>query len=108
MTPQKFYRYESKRYSIVIDADCDIYGVSPARLELSEYQLHSETPKGYWIGFLGGKDVWVSKTARKRYAFPTKEEAMEYYKHRKMSYVKYAKAKLKRAEEDLALATCNG
>lgn len=49
------------------------------------YNLHKETPKGYWIGFgikednekLRGKSIWVSKTAKKRFAYKTKIEALQ-------------------------------
>ena len=53
-----------------------------------EYDLFKETPKGYWIGYGHfGKlhsswTKWVSKTARKRYAYPTKEEALVNFKAR--------------------------
>jgi len=51
------------------------------KVELREYNLWKETPKGYWIGYGNPKKLddggrWVSKTARKRFAYPTKEEAL--------------------------------
>jgi len=52
-------------------------------VELRTYDLISETPKGYWIGYLnlfgnrmGDWQKWTSKTSKKRFAYPTKEEAM--------------------------------
>lgn len=104
MTVETLYRYEAMRYSVTIDAEMELFGVSRARLELREYKVVAETPKGYWITYgFGGKDKWVSKTSRKRYAHPTKAEASEAYKQRKLAFVRHAKAQLKRAEEDLSL-----
>ena len=78
------YRYEWREY-----ASLDSFGeyskpnLPNPKLVLITYNLFKETPKGYWIGF--GKPVndklknqakWVSKTARKRYAYPSKKEAL--------------------------------
>lgn len=100
----KLYRYEVVRYSVVIDAEMDMFGTSRAYLKLREFSITARTPKGVWIGFnRGDKWKWVSNTSRKRYAYPTKVEASEAYKQRKRAFVRHAKAQLKRAEEDLAL-----
>lgn len=48
------------------------------QIYFSEYKLVRETAKGWWIshsGYDNGK-FWVSKTARKRYAYPSKDEAL--------------------------------
>lgn len=85
MSDMKFYRYDIVNYA-VHDADGEL--VSPTypnpKLELSVYTLHKETPKGYWIGYgdtiLGSIRCcsrWVSKTSKKRYAYPTQEEALK-------------------------------
>lgn len=100
---EKMYRYEAKRYSVVIDHDAELYGVSDVKLVCEEYQIAGATPKGNWIGFMGGKDRWVSRTSRKRYAHETKEAALAAYKIRKEYYVHHCKVRLKRAEEDLNL-----
>lgn len=76
----KFYRYELKTTA---SADDDIFSSSD-RMVLIEYSLFRETPKGYWIGYgnigmLHGKDRWVSKTSKKRFAYPTKDEALVNY-----------------------------
>jgi len=103
----KLYRYESKRYSMIVDAEMEIYSTSAARLVLDEYEVTSETPKGYWVSycFPNAKDKWVSKTAKKRFAYPIKEDALKQYKIRKEAYVRHSLARLKRAEEDLGLVT---
>ncbi|NTU49360.1 MAG: hypothetical protein HGA87_00435 [Desulfobulbaceae bacterium] len=66
-----FYRYEE-----------DAEDVDHVRLLLSRFSLVKETPCGYWVDPMVGsyarkKVRWVSKTARKRYAYPTKAEALD-------------------------------
>lgn len=77
----EFYRYELRNYAS-LDEFGDVAGHHTS-VNLSTYHLIKETPKGYWIGF-GGPFIswksdwkkWVSKTSRKRFAYPTKEEAL--------------------------------
>lgn len=82
----QFYRYEAHEYAVT-DIDGE-YVSSPfpnPRITLYSYNLHKETPKGYWIGYghsdngLQSHSKWVSKTAKKRYAYPSKKEAMTNY-----------------------------
>jgi hypothetical protein len=79
--PKEFYRYESVRYA-------ENEYASYLKVELRTYNLHKETPKGYWIGYGNGQyesgqkwnlksqSIWISKTSKKRFAYPTKEEAI--------------------------------
>ncbi len=75
-SPKIFYRY-------VLSFSTSTYG----NLDCIEYDLFKETPKGYWIkekqfpNFFSYKDTkkWISKTSRKRYAYPTKKEACDSY-----------------------------
>lgn len=82
-----FYRYEAHETSSVDQFGDVIPKLVPnPKLTLYTYNLHKETPKGYWIGYglhcpdnLRSNSIWVSKTAKKRYAYPTKEEALNNY-----------------------------
>jgi hypothetical protein len=82
-----FYRYEAVQYASSHDHD-GVYYESPLpniKLELRQLNLFKETQKGYWIGYgilfndknLRGIGHWISKTSKKRFAYPTKEEALE-------------------------------
>lgn len=79
----KFYRYEAVEYGS-IDGDYIFSAVLSPKLVLYTYNLWKETPKGYWIGIgvpfnkeeISRLGRWVSKTAKKRYAYPSKEEAL--------------------------------
>lgn len=94
---KKFYRYEKRVYTTTIS------DISPSlnsyRIEVieQEFNLFKETPKGYWIGYGGsfsgklrGNAIWVSKTSKKRFAYPTKEEALNSFMiriNRRMNYL---------------------
>lgn len=102
----ELYRYKAQRYSVVIDADREQYGVSDPQLCLETYLVEKETPCGYWIncwGCLSGKR-WVSKTTTKRFAHSTKEGALQAFLRRKKAHVKHAAAALRGAEQELRLA----
>jgi len=109
MTDMKFYRYEAVVYA---DIDHDGEFVSPRiripKIELRTYNLHKETPKGYWIGYgyyapnmLRGNSTWVSKTAKKRYAYPTKQEALTNYIKRTEKRIGILKSQLSECEYGL-------
>ena len=53
------------------------YAVNILRAETQYIELHTrrETPCGYWVWFKG-KEKWISKTGTKRFAYPTKEQAL--------------------------------
>ena len=81
----EFYRYEAVQYASMIDDDYggrSILSKFPnPNLELRVFNLFKETPKGYWIGYgslngLHSPKRWVSKTATKRFAYPSKSEAL--------------------------------
>ena len=96
----KFYRYDIHRLAIL--GHTNIYGMDytyKTTIQLTEYTMVKETPKGYWIDVNGRDKVyWVSKTGRKRQAYPTKEEAMN-------SFV--IRTKRRRAILQSHLNTCN-
>lgn len=110
----KFYRYSAIQYASL---DMDGEFISPMfpnpTIVLSELNLYKETPKGYWIGFgqhaphkLRSNAIWVSKTAKKRYAYPTKEQALTNYIKRTqrrlnilIHQVEYCKVALSKANE---------
>ena len=74
----KFYRCESKSYMSMNEFD----RTGRVAIVFDEFNLIKETPQGYWIcmggfGGLQSPKKWISKTSRKRYAYPTKIEALE-------------------------------
>lgn len=99
-----FYRYEFDKISMV------------PNIKLLKFETLKETPKGYWIipfkyfrypmndEYRMRHKKWISKTSRKRYAYPTKEEALFNYQKRTEFYIKYLKRFLNNATTGLKIA----
>lgn len=97
---KEFYRYyDTPGYY-------DYYGVN---INMETLYLVKETLKGYWISydlnysenkphFIGHRKRWISKTSRKRFAYPTKEEAIESFTARKRRQVAILTGQLERAK----------
>lgn len=94
----KFYRYRD----IVTPLQFEFSGYS-VKLDIEILYLRKETNCGYWISPYPEDNGWehedferrwVSKTSRKRYAYPTKEEAMDNFKHRKAKQKKILSSQL--------------
>ena len=95
----KFYRYNyllAGGYGRDMDGELVPSVFPPSiNIRLEEYFLIAETPKGYWIGFdKNEKYKWVSKTAKKRFAYPTKKEAENNFIKRKEKHVEILEANL--------------
>ena len=91
----KFYRYKNPPY---------ISQYSKSIIEVT-FTLIKETPCGYWIvkdykGALFNIDEnkrWVSKNGLRRWAYPTKLEAMVNFWHRKRKEIELLEYRLKRS-----------
>lgn len=85
------------------------------------YYLVRETPCGWWIhpdehhrddpenkkhiGY-AEKPRWIGKDWRKKFAYPTKEEALDGFRARKRRQIVILEHKLRRARAALAIAEC--
>lgn len=108
---KQFYRYDLKVYSNMSTSDYSEETYTTCKLDKIIYNLHKETPKGYWIGYgenikgkLRSDSIWVSKTAKKRHAYPTKEEALNNYIKRTLKYKDILENKLSDCKYGLYLA----
>lgn len=106
----EFYRYKSVEYaSLGNDGDYNIPTIPCPKIEIEIYNLWSETPKGYWIGhglpnLLHGYKIWISKTSKKRYAYPTKKEALDNFIKRNEKRIKILNHQLMISEINVAKA----
>lgn len=100
MTDQVWYRYEARHYAPPLDEFDNICREGSRELVLVEYPVLRVTRCG--VRLKDGR--FILKQARKRFACPTKEEAMESYKRRKAVQISILQAQLRSAERDLALA----
>ena len=80
----------------------EIYSYTDGKssVNISEFKVDRETDKSYIVDEMRswGKSPVISKTARKRFAYPTKEEALESLKQRKKSQLKILTDHLERCE----------
>jgi hypothetical protein len=74
---ERWYRYEIVRYSNGVDEFDDPLPGHSVAVEVRDFMVLRHTPKGVWIETWAGDKRFVLKDARKRYACPTKEEALD-------------------------------
>jgi len=119
----KFYRYED----MLMDWDYRFNQPGRVSIYLIEFELINETTKGYWISKYPSKEYsisnkripmvlspiseesiiekrWISKESRKKYAYPTKEEALSGFIARKNRQITILDRKLKQARVARSLA----
>ena len=92
----EFYRYEEYRT-----------GENSIELAKRTFKMVKETKCGYWIkeeGSFCAKKRWVSKTSKKRYAHPSKAEAVYSFKRRKEMHIFYLEQQIRRAKQALRIA----
>jgi len=93
---EKWYRYEGIRSCYTNEYD-EVFMTRPA-VKLVEMEVVSHTPKGVWL-----KLYPVLKSARKRFACPTIEEAKESFIARKRKQISIHQAVIDRATEEIKL-----
>lgn len=103
----KFYRFEDVLYASMCDAWGGYQDTDELKVECYSYDLIKETPKGYWIGKFGLFKKWVSKTSKKRFAYPSESEARHAFICRKTRQIEILESKLKRAQTALRIANEN-
>ena len=98
-----FYRYEDLLVSAGVDEFDNPLGPAQVRVYLHQFQVIRVTPKGVWI------DGWFSKRfvlneARKRYALPTKDEALQSFLARKERQASIYQTRVSRADQAIKAA----
>jgi len=86
----KMYRYSDRKVSRGVDEWDDPYPGFDSHYYLSEYEITKYTKKGVWIQAYGDeKGKFVLLSGKKRYAHPTKEEALDAFIYRKKTQLGY-------------------
>lgn len=81
------YRYEGEvEYSFSI--------FRSYKIVLKEYQIIKKTPKGYWIRQNQYFKKWVNNDCARRFAYPTKNDALFHFKKRKEKHLKILSSQL--------------
>lgn len=91
-TREKYYRYYDKDYT------------EGRYISYTEYFVVRRTPKGVWISLGYENNKFVKDGARRRYAYPTKAEALESYRIRKRKQIAHNARQHDHAVECLAAA----
>ena len=76
---ERWYRYETAYYSNGTDEWGEALPGHSVVIQLREFWVMCHTPKGVWLRMGYGGSRFVLKSARKRYACPSKEEALVSY-----------------------------
>lgn len=84
----------------------DIIGPHAIELRCDEFKTIKHTSSGYWINW-SPKPKFISRYTDKRWAYDTKEAALNSYYRRKKKQVKILKAQLERAEKAVELTPEN-
>ena len=106
-----WYRYNDITYAPSVNEWGDSEGHGDTKVEESTYKVEKVTPKGVWIrqwwgvnSFSGSDKRFVLTDARKRYACPTKEDAMVSFLARKNRQLGILKAQTRRVEIAINIA----
>lgn len=97
------WRVYAQRYSVVIDPDADVYGVSPPWLEAVFYPVVRRTACGAWIKADEVRFVRLNTTG-KRFAYNTLNDALDGLIARRKRQLQILAGQTARAQEELHLA----
>lgn len=97
-----FYLFIMVLYRIEHYSFFDSHDTINTSLEILKFTVISETPCGYWIKpYSDVKKKWISKTSKKRYAYPTIQEARVNFIKRTEKRLKILKNQVSFVEEAL-------
>lgn len=103
MIPEYLYRFDDVKYASLDEFD----NITRPTVQVQQrrFKVISETPCGYWINLFESFDdkKWVSKTAKKRYAYPTIEEARISFKARKLRQLQILETQISQVKQAIAL-----
>lgn len=81
--------------------DAVFYDGGSVEIHLQSFRVIKPTKCGYWISLGCSYQKWVSATGRKRYAHPTKAEAIQSFRARKLRQINILSAQLFNARRAL-------
>jgi len=96
------YRYHDSVYAALLDEHDNPDGPGRVVVSLETYKILRTTPKGVWVECFG-KDKFVLLAAQKRFACPTKKEALESLLARKKKQISILSDKIRNAESAMAV-----
>lgn len=102
MSAEVYYRYDTGCATVNFDLLGDGAGMPMVySLMLTEYEVEKHTPRGVKLRYSGR---FIANSWRKKFAHPTKAEALDAFRHRKRKQIAILRDKLAEAEGGLAAA----
>jgi hypothetical protein len=101
---ERWYRYEIVRYSNGVDEFDDPLPGHSVTVELRGFMVLRHTTKGVWIKTGAGDERFVLKNARKRFACPTKQEALDSFIARQRRMISILEAQVKDSRIGIRIA----
>ena len=98
-----YYRYEDFRQAAPMDEYESPTGEGRPDIQLFIFKVLRHTPKGVVIDLDGG-DRFILSAARKRFACPTKEEAMESFLARKNKQLEILRSQINHVKHVIEIA----
>ena len=102
-TRDRWYRVVDGRYAAMLDEFERPIGGGGSYVSVRTYPVVRETPRGVWLESAGdyGQDRFVLRDARKRFACPTLNEALESFRARKERQLKILTAQIRHVRKCL-------
>lgn len=98
----RFFRYESMQWAPPVDERGNPDGAGSIEVIEHVFRVTRKTPKGVWIENLESDFFhfrrFVRNEGKKRFAYPTREEAREGFRRRKARQISILKKQLQAAE----------
>jgi hypothetical protein len=99
-----YYRYENHNVSLEVDPETGESHGHGVHVTLDEYLVLRHTPKGVWLDMGQMVGRFVRYDARKKFAHPTREEALSSFQERKRRQIKILSGRLRDARAALTIA----
>jgi hypothetical protein len=104
LSSERWYRYEIVRYSNGVDEFDDPLPGHSIAVQVRDFMVLRHTTKGVWIKTWAGDERFVLKNARKRYACPTKQEALDSFIARQRRRISILEAQAKDSRIGIRIA----
>ena len=104
MNETEWFRVTDGKWAAPLDEWERPIGDGESYVHLHSFRVTKETPCGVWLDSFGGRR-FVLRDARKRFACPTKEEAIESFRARKTKQLRILQKRIRHVERCLTLVS---
>lgn len=99
---REWFRFEDGKTAPSLDEWERPCGDGESYVHMHSFRVIKETPCGVWLDSFGGRR-FVLRDARKRFACPTKEDALASFRARKEKQLRILKKRIRHVERCLTL-----